>query len=133
MAKEYIDKYPNSDFIFQCDEGHTYNCSNPTRCPDICAGFILIRNKLETNYILEYTEADYVGNTSDQSYLNRRVKEFNINYATFDRTKCMNGAHKNAFKLPIQKDLCLLHFNYLKGNDTKKKKMMEMNLWYLDK
>ena len=45
----------------------------------------------------------------------------------------MNGAHHNAFKLPIIKDLCLLHFNYLIGNDTKKEKMKEMNLWYLDK
>ena len=134
MAKEYIDKYPDSDFIFQCDEGHTVKyCSNPTRCPDICAGFILIKNNPETNYLLEYTEADYIGNTSDQSYLNRRVKQFNINYVTFDRTKCMNGAHNNAFKLPIQKDLCLLHFNYLKGNDTKKEKMKKMNVWYLDK
>ena len=134
MAKEYIDKYPDCDFIFQCDEGYNVEyCSNPIQCPYFCCGFILIKNKPETNYLLEYTEADYVGNHSDQSYLNKRIKNFKINYATFDRKKCMNGAHKNAFNLPIIKDLCLLHFNYLIGNDTKKEKMKKMNLWYLDK
>lgn len=131
-AKEYIDKYSDCDFIFQCDEAYTIDeCLNPTQCPDLCAGFMVIRNRQETNYLLEYTEADYVGNHSDQSLLNRRVKHDKIKYATFERKKCMNGAHANSFKLPIQKDLCLLHFNYLIGNDTKKEKMKEMNLWYL--
>lgn len=131
VALNYIREHPSCDFIMQCDE-QKQECSNKTKCPRFCAGVMIMQTREEIDYVFKYTEDDFLRNPNDQAFLNNNFKKSKtIQYCTIDKEIFMNGAYKFAWNLPVSPNSCLLHFNYIQGNDRKKNKMKKMNMWYL--
>lgn len=103
------------DIVFQCDEGHTGPCAGQ-RCPNMCAGVMLLDNSEVVRRALDYHAflqpgEQYALQTDDQSYLNILARQGVFRCATFDRSLCCNGV----LRACVPAAALLLHYNYLIG------------------
>ena len=125
-----MNKNKDINIFSQCDE-NSEKCSNKIACRDICSGVIVFRNIKHLYHIFRYTPKDVYKLTGDQQFLTYNLKKLNIICLTIDKNIFLNGYyfhtnHSNTFP----KSACLIHFNYLVGNQ-KQHKMIEQNVWYI--
>ena len=60
-------------------------------------------------------------------------KQFNITVLIIEKNIFLNGTYpgiREGFPIKLPKEACLIHFNWLIGNN-KKLKMKEQNMWYI--
>jgi lipopolysaccharide biosynthesis glycosyltransferase len=118
--------------VFQCDECG-YSCSNKNKCQMRCCGLMVYKKSSTVLKLMKYKEEDiYKYGNADQEYLNNLINERDISTKTIARKIFINGAYPHIFTGIIPKGACLIHFNYLIGNE-KQRKMREMGLWYEDR
>lgn len=129
IALHYIEKSING-IVAQCDE-KGFECTSTNSCKNLCAGVIVFPTDKSFDFLFAYKTSDIIECSSDQEFLNNSFKKYKIPFMTIPKHIWMNGAFSNAWNLPVEKDSCLLHFNYMVGNNAKIMKMKQMNLWYL--
>ena len=119
------------DIFSQCDEKNI-TCTDIYRCPYICSGCIVFRNKPEQYSIFNYNITDIPQFMGDQDYLLTKIHAEKILYKTVDKNVLLNGSFPNlqSYKIRLPQSACLVHFNYCMGK--KKKKLMQLHgMWYL--
>jgi hypothetical protein len=116
----------------QCDEDRRL-CSNRLNCPAFCSGVIVFRNIPELDKYFIYNNQHINMVTSDQMFLCYMFKQFKIKVLIIDKNIFLNGTYpgiREGFPVKLPKEACLIHFNWLIG-DNKKIKMKEQNMWYI--
>lgn len=124
-----------SPLWFQCDEASetSFECSNTSQCSNACTGVIAMRLTEESRpafqklYLIDET---WRAATTDQDYINGRLKDFSFSWKTLPRTRFPNGIflRENRYK---EGSPVLLHFNHIVGMD-KKRFMKKQECWLLN-
>lgn len=102
----------------------------------VCSGFYIIRKNSNTlNLFSKKTLLEKNAYTkNDQDYINSIIKENNIISKRLSKEQYSNGRYywevlrKKEYK---EYENFLIHFNWLKGAETKRNKMLEYNRWYM--
>ena len=149
-----LDRWPEACFVAQCDENGCSACSNPERCPNICAGLMVFRTALLDMYhslFLYDTRMITAFQNADQEYLQRilaMTRRDHIPYRTVKRSQFLNGTFQNMHRTPrtrrsssstnnnkkkiaFPEDTVLVHFNYIVGAE-KKRIMKDQGMWFID-
>lgn len=132
MLKALSDN-PGVIAVSQCDEDKL-QCSNPSKCPNICSGVIVFRQSFITKPLLNYSERDIIMNLTDQHFLCGQFNKLNISYMTINKNIFMNGyfpgVRNDGCILQIPEEAILLHYNYMVGS-FKEDFMKKNNMWYI--
>lgn len=107
---------------FQCDEGLPNPCTEP--CPNACTGVIAIRTDSIDKELFVIEPRTWLKATTDQDYINDRMRSRGITFRTLTRARFPNGV------CPIGAPALLYHFNYCLG-DEKVARMRAAGLWSL--
>jgi len=138
----YLKSLPRHDMWIQSD----HNSLDPTQTSSLsmCAGFFHVQNNDIIRYLFQYDEKtiDRYKVNADQEFLNVRLKQDpalrSIKVRQLDRLSFPNGVFvpyvpkvvANPVLLPGAPPLFLIHYNYLVGDD-KRKRMRENNHWFI--
>lgn len=126
--------FDQSPLWFQCDEAAEgkFECSNPESCTNACTGVIAMHLTEESRpafFKLYSIDETWKAATTDQDYINARLKALPFVAKTLPRTTFPNGIflRESRYKegTPV-----LLHFNHIVGLD-KKRFMKKEQCWLL--
>jgi hypothetical protein len=125
-------EHPSINVFAQCDEDRLL-CSNRLNCPAFCSGVIVFRNipSLDKNFVYNNQHINMC--SGDQLFLFCMFKEFKITVLIIDKNVFLNGTYpgiREGTPVKLPKEACLIHFNWLIGNN-KKLKMKQQNMWYI--
>lgn len=109
---------------FQCDEG-TVGLCNTNICPNACTGIIALCDSAPASlFVIE--PRSWLKATTDQDYINDRMRALGITFRTLTRPLFPNGVW------PYGPPAILYHFNYCVG-DEKVARMRAADLWFVDR
>jgi hypothetical protein len=108
---------------YQCDEGAVGQC-NPKGCPNACTGVIAIRVGSVSPELFVLEPRSWLKATTDQDYINDRMRSLAITFRTLTRPLFPNGVW------PVGPPAFLYHFNYCLG-DEKVARMRAADLWFV--
>jgi hypothetical protein len=130
----YLNEYPEINLFSQCDESNNLrSCSEPTRCPNLCAGICIFRNNPITFDLVDYKKRDISKNITDQDYLLQICNKNNIKRITIERSIFLNGSYpgvNNMTQLILPDSAELIHYNYIIGKN-KIMFMQKNKMWYI--
>lgn len=134
-----LDAHPSSSVVAQCDES-SHTCSNPHRCPGMCAGVYAVRTS-EASKLLPIFRGYETSDTrsGEQVRLQRAFAASNITVRSLDKTAFPNGwsagFRGKAAAVPpndtVIQRAALVHFNFLL-TCVKEKTMREWGMWFGD-
>lgn len=108
---------------YQCDEGVVGPC-NSNGCPNVCTGVIAIRTEALSPELFVVEPRSWIKATTDQDYINDRMRSLGITFRTLTRPLFPNGVW------PVGSPAILYHFNYCLG-DEKVARMRAAGLWFV--
>ena len=102
----------------------------------ICSGFYIIRQNANTLKIFskENLESENAYSMNDQDYINGLIMKNRIKSARLPKEQYSNGRY--LYEVLSKKDKkdydnYILHFNWLRGGNSKRSKMIEYKKWYM--
>lgn len=128
-----MSEHPDVSVFGQCDEAAGM-CSNPNCCPNICAGIIVFRKTVLTEFpsLFKYDPADVTKYSADQEFLNEKFMRDSIRTYIIPKDVFLNGTYPGvkAGCTLFPPSACLVHFNYMIGEE-KQRCMKAHNLWLI--
>lgn len=113
----YLKKLPHSLYMqSDCNKPNQYDSN-------ACTGFMYILNNVASRTLFKYNH-DQPKHSSDQYYVNQKMKQLKIPCIQLDRNLFPNGIYRKN----VPQNAFILHYNYIVGND-KRICMKENNHW----
>ena len=123
----FLESLQTNSILFQCDENASFDCSNPSACPNPCSGVIALRTSAEIAKIFSIEDDLWKSALTDQDYILTQIQKTKTPYATLPRELFPNGIFLSGNRYQ-EKDPYLVHFNYIVGMD-KVRSMKQKECW----